>query len=886
MEEITLLRPSIRHVSLMLLCLTSCILFASVNIYAKPASPTSASITVIQTVSGVAPADDWVLNGLGSAFNLPAAGGSQSFTVDAGAYTINETDKTGYTLAVTCDNQANGTNSVDITVNDGDAVTCTFTATAQPGAIKIVSNVVGATPANDWQFSGPDGVFTLPAAGGDQTFAGLTAGANYTFNESAQSGYTTTSSCDNKTTGNREITVPLLPGQTVICTFTNTAQAGTITVIEKVVGAAPSGAWDFSGSAGTFTLPASGGSKDITTAAGVYTLVQTAKNGYATGVTCDNSATGSNSVTVNLQAGGHITCTFTNSAQASSITVTQIVTGVVPAEPWEFTGPTGTFTLPVAGGTTTFAATPGDNSIVETVKAGYSMQVTCDNGASGASSVIVSVQPGQHVTCTFVATTQRASLTLIQQVIGAAPTTVWQFAGPTSHFSLPGSGGQRTFILAAGNYGIAQTPKSGYASTVTCTNGFTGTNLITAKLKAGDTLSCTFTATAQIGTLTIVKTLDGLTPTTNWQFTGPVGTFSLPAVGGTKAFTLTAGIYTVTETSKAGYTTLVTCSNKATGSNSVSVDLKPGKNITCTFADTNRPATITVKNTVVGTTPSSAWQFAGPNGGFSFPAAGGTATFSVPAGSYTLVETIKNNYKVTVACSNGGTGNDQVALAVQPGDQVTCTFTNTFVSSNAAIQVQQTVGTSATNCATTNPLVVLPNTPVYSCLSIKNTGNVTLTQFILTESNDADNQNPFTLATALLPGQEIKVTNAYLATQKIAGQLGPITITQDITTKWLVVGTNVQMGANVAGNATATVYLDTDGDTIPDSIEGTGDPDGDGIPNYLDLDSNNDGIPDKTQVGPDPLHPVDTDADGTPDFLQMKPTGTTNQSLFLPLINR
>ena len=40
---------------------------------------------------------------------------------------------------------------------------------------------------------------------------------------------------------------------------------------------------------------------------------------------------------------------------------------------------------------------------------------------------------------------------------------------------------------------------------------------------------------------------------------------------------------------------------------------------------------------------------------------------------------------------------------------------------------------------------------------------------------------------------------------------------------------------------------DTDGDGIPDSVEGTGDTDGDGIPDYKDTDSDNDGISDKKE---------------------------------------
>lgn len=66
-------------------------------------------------------------------------------------------------------------------------------------------------------------------------------------------------------------------------------------------------------------------------------------------------------------------------------------------------------------------------------------------------------------------------------------------------------------------------------------------------------------------------------------------------------------------------------------------------------------------------------------------------------------------------------------------------------------------------------------------------------------------------------------------------------------------------------------YLDTDSDndTISDRDEGNIDADGDGIPNRLDLDSDGDGIPDADEAGDaDELTPpVNTDGDRAPDFL-------------------
>jgi hypothetical protein len=69
------------------------------------------------------------------------------------------------------------------------------------------------------------------------------------------------------------------------------------------------------------------------------------------------------------------------------------------------------------------------------------------------------------------------------------------------------------------------------------------------------------------------------------------------------------------------------------------------------------------------------------------------------------------------------------------------------------------------------------------------------------------------------------------------------------------------------GGGVEPPIIDTDGDTIPDSVEGVGDEDGDTIPNYLDWDSDADGIPDNAEAGPDPNTPIDTDMDGTPDYL-------------------
>ena len=63
---------------------------------------------------------------------------------------------------------------------------------------------------------------------------------------------------------------------------------------------------------------------------------------------------------------------------------------------------------------------------------------------------------------------------------------------------------------------------------------------------------------------------------------------------------------------------------------------------------------------------------------------------------------------------------------------------------------------------------------------------------------------------------------------------------------------------------------DNDNDGIPDAIDGIGvDFDNDSIENYLDTDSDGDQIPDFIEAGPNPQQPIDTDGNGDPDFLDL-----------------
>lgn len=73
---------------------------------------------------------------------------------------------------------------------------------------------------------------------------------------------------------------------------------------------------------------------------------------------------------------------------------------------------------------------------------------------------------------------------------------------------------------------------------------------------------------------------------------------------------------------------------------------------------------------------------------------------------------------------------------------------------------------------------------------------------------------------------------------------------------------------------TVAIDLDSDNDGIPDAVEGVTDSDGDGVPDYLDTDSDNDGIADAVEdTGLPLLSGNDSDGDGIDDAIDVDNTG-------------
>lgn len=240
--------------------------------------------------------------------------------------------------------------------------------------------------------------------------------------------------------------------------------------------------------------------------------------------------------------------------------------------------------------------------------------------------------------------------------------------------------------------------------------------------------------TPQTGDITVRLEVNGQPPAGEWRIDGPAGVATLPPGGGELTLNdLHANeTYTFALENKAGYTLTAACIAGASGDDSIAVPLAYQAQVTCTFVADAQPATVTIRQNVVGQTPVIDWSFTGDFGAFTLPAAGGETQFSVPAGVYWVQSAPRVSYGSTVACTDGAGGGGQALLTLAPGATVTCTFTAT--ERTTALVLSKTVGLAPDRCGVSNVIGVPAGTVVYYCYTILNTGEAPLSLHNLADS--------------------------------------------------------------------------------------------------------------------------------------------------------
>lgn len=271
------------------------------------------------------------------------------------------------------------------------------------------------------------------------------------------------------------------------------------------------------------------------------------------------------------------------------------------------------FSITTSGGTGTLdlgEIEPGLYRLTETnVPDGYELNdlscVDADDESIITTGGFLDLDSGVAATCRFVnGPVTTAGLTLSKQVdLGAAEPTAWTLSasGPSTISGAAGAASVTDARVAPGEYSLTESGgPAGYEQTgLVCLDDeqtevpLTDGNRIT--LAAGQEVTCTFTNTTTMGTLTLVKEVaSGSAAPSAWTLTadGPTPITGRSGAASVTAASVAAGVYTLTESEgPAGYQQQsLACAN---GANAVAIEgaqlrIAPGADVTCTFTNSEQ----------------------------------------------------------------------------------------------------------------------------------------------------------------------------------------------------------------------------------------------------------------------------------------------------------
>jgi hypothetical protein len=596
------------------------------------------------------------------------------------------------------------TGEVAVDVNPGDNVECVYTNTER-GVIHVLESV---SPSGDPQLfdfqlaGGPDAVNAAFALrGGSPAFdTGAVRPGTYAIVQAdpGEAWDLQSATCDD---GSPVGAVSVAPGELVTCTFTN-VKRGEIVVDEITVPAGESQAFPFAltggpdGTQQAFSLTdAAAPHASGLVRSGMFAVTQApVPAGWdLSSATCDD---GSAPAAVNVAPGETVHCTFTHTLRGT-IVVDEVTLPSNDPQSFAF-ALTGSPDALNASFSLTDAATPYQSVAVKpgTFAAAQSplpsgwdlVSATCSDGSSPAS---IAVAAGEVVTCTFTHAKRGSILVDVVTTPSGDPQT-FGFSltgGPdavSQSFSLADLTAPRSSGLARpGTYAAAdQTPPAGWDfAGASCSDGSSAGSI---GLAAGETVTCTFNYVKRGRILVDVTTLPA-SSSQSFAFTlggGPdaiAQAFSLTdAAAAHDSGAVRPGTYAATPgITPAGWD--LASSSCSDGSAPSSIGLAAAETVTCTFAYVQRGRIVVDEVTLPAGDPQS----------FAFSMTGGpdslNATFSLTdaAAPYSTATVRPGTYAATPGTTPAGwdlvsatcsDGSSPSAIALAPGEVVTCTFTH------------------------------------------------------------------------------------------------------------------------------------------------------------------------------------------------------------------
>ena len=344
---------------------------------------------------------------------------------------------------------------------------------------------------------------------------------------------------------------------------------------------------------------------------------------------------------------------------------------------------------------------------------------TPSTGDLDTRTAAINLDPGETVTCTFT-NTKRGTINIVKTAVGGDDTFAFTDniadATPSSGFSIDTATAvddTETFTnVVPGSYTITETalPTGWDLTGLTCAdpgdNGSSSvlaTGIATIDLDPGETVSCTYTNTKR-GSITVAKTTDGGDDT--FAFTGDATTTL--GDGQSSTIGVVPGAHQVTEVATAGWDlTEIICddgnSSGDIGTGVATFNVEPGEHVSCTFTNTKRGSITVAKQTLPDGDPTT----------FGFTGAIATtldddqsSTVEVAPGAYQVTEGSTAGWDLTdITCddanSSGDTGTGLATFNVEPGEDVSCTFTNIAVDTITIVEDTVPDGAKDFNFTTT-----------------------------------------------------------------------------------------------------------------------------------------------------------------------------------------
>ncbi|WP_460481053.1 prealbumin-like fold domain-containing protein [Comamonas humi] len=422
--------------------------------------------------------------------------------------------------------------------------------------------------------------------------------------------------------------------------------------------------------------------------------------------------------------------TATNEAFDFSVSAGQGGSVVDPASPNFSLGNNGSQVITAAVSQGGLAYT-----VTETPLAGWNFQgAQCSDMSSGAAVPLATTPATNGVTINLSHAVHHVSCEFTNTKAPAAGTvTVLKSltAGDPGLFDLSIQAGQsQASVQAIGNGGTVSlqnvaagasvqvgeaangsTSLANYTSALSCTGvqGVSGTTSGSFTMPEGGAVACTFTNTRKTNTVTVKKTLaptddDGrfnLLVNGTVQATNIGNNGSTAAVGTPVGSTVQVGEAGYTGTDLANYSAALSCTWEG-GSTTASSFTMPNAPVTCTYTNTRKTNTVTVKKLLAPGNDSGKFnlQVNGTTQATDVGNNGSTAAIVVPAGSTAQVAELAGtganlaNYNSSLACTgvSGVTGTTDSSFTVPLEGAVVCTFSNTRKAAPPAPAAIPTLG--------------------------------------------------------------------------------------------------------------------------------------------------------------------------------------------------